>query len=73
MCARMNSKERLELDFAKHFEEKGYVFLGWAEVGWAYIFSKEESKNLEDLKKVPDLGREIESKKDRLEFVTGQK
>jgi TRAP-type C4-dicarboxylate transport system substrate-binding protein len=45
------AKKELEADMKKHFEEKGYVFLGWAEVGWAYIFSKEESKNLEDLKK----------------------
>ncbi len=44
-------KKELEPDLKKHFEEKGYVFLGWAEVGWAYIFSKEESKKLEDLKK----------------------
>ncbi|MEZ0230005.1 MAG: TRAP transporter substrate-binding protein DctP [Planctomycetota bacterium] len=44
-------KKELEPDMQKHFEEKGYVFLGWAEVGWAYIFSKEESKGLADLKK----------------------
>lgn len=44
-------KVELEADMKKHFEEKGYVFLGWAEVGWAYIFSKEESKTLAELKK----------------------
>ncbi|MBI3723098.1 TRAP transporter substrate-binding protein DctP [bacterium] len=44
-------KKELEPDFTKHFEEKGYVFLGWAEVGWAYIFSKVESKGLDELKK----------------------
>src|SRR5579883_1540128 len=44
-------KKELEPDLKKHFEDKGYVFLGWAEVGWAYIFSKEEAKNLEELKK----------------------
>ncbi len=44
-------KAAIEPDLKKHFEEKGYVFLGWAEVGWAYIFSKDESKNLADLKK----------------------
>jgi TRAP-type C4-dicarboxylate transport system substrate-binding protein len=44
-------KEALEADFTKHFEEKGYVFLGWAEVGWAYIFTKEEVKSVDDLRK----------------------
>lgn len=44
-------KVALEPEFVKHFEDKGYVFLGWAEVGWAYIFSKEESRNLDELKK----------------------
>ena len=44
-------KDKLEPTFTADFEKQGYVFLGWAEVGWAYIFSKEESKNLEDLKK----------------------
>lgn len=44
-------KKECEPDFVKHFEAKGFIFLGWAEVGWAYIFSKEESKNLDELKK----------------------
>lgn len=44
-------KEKLEPTFNADFEKAGYVFLGWAEVGWAYIFSKEESKTLDDLKK----------------------
>jgi TRAP-type C4-dicarboxylate transport system substrate-binding protein len=44
-------KKELEADMTKHFEEKGFIFLGWAEVGWAYIFSKEEAKNLAELKK----------------------
>lgn len=44
-------KKELEPDLKKDFEAKGYVFLGWAEVGWAYIFTNTESKNLEDLRK----------------------
>lgn len=40
----------LEEDFKKGFEEKGYVFLGWSEVGWAYIFSKVEARNLAELR-----------------------
>ncbi len=44
-------KKELEPDMKKDFEARGFIFLGWAEVGWAYIFSKEESKGLADLKK----------------------
>lgn len=40
----------LEPEFRKGFEEKGFVFLGWAEVGWAYVFSKVEARNLEQLR-----------------------
>ncbi len=38
--------------FAKRFEEKGYILLGWAEVGFVYIFANTPLHNLEDLKKV---------------------
>lgn len=44
-------KTALEPEFKAGFEEKGFVFLGWSEVGWAYIFSKNESKTLDDLRK----------------------
>ncbi len=40
----------LEPDFKRGFEEKGFVFLGWSEVGWAYVFSKQEARNLAELR-----------------------
>lgn len=44
-------KAALEDEFKQGFEDKGFVMLGWAEVGWAYIFSKNEARNLEELRK----------------------
>jgi len=44
-------KAKLEEEFQAGFEDKGFVMLGWAEVGWAYIFSKNEARNLEELRK----------------------
>ncbi len=38
--------------FAKGFEEKGYILLGWAEVGWVYIYSNKEIQTREDMKGV---------------------
>ena len=38
--------------FANAFEKKGYVLLGWAEVGFVYIFTNTPVHNLEDIKKV---------------------
>lgn len=43
-------KAALEEDFRKGFEERGMVFLGWSEVGWAYIFSKVEARTLAELR-----------------------
>lgn len=40
----------LEDDFKAGFQAKGMVFLGWAEVGWAYIFSKAEARDLAGLR-----------------------
>ncbi len=37
-------------EFKQGFDEKGFVFLGWAEVGWAYIFSKVEARTLDELR-----------------------
>jgi TRAP-type transport system periplasmic protein len=36
--------------FKKKFKSKGYVFLGWAEVGFVNIFSNKEIKKISDLK-----------------------
>lgn len=38
--------------FSKAFEEKGYILLGWAEVGFVYVFSNTPIYKLEDMKKV---------------------
>jgi len=43
-------REKLEAEMIEGFDRAGYVFLGWAEVGWAYLFSKVESANLEALR-----------------------
>jgi TRAP-type C4-dicarboxylate transport system substrate-binding protein len=43
-------KALLEEELRAAFEERGFVFLGWAEVGWAYIFSKDEARNLAQLR-----------------------
>lgn len=38
--------------YAENFSEKGYELLGWAEVGFVYVFTKEPVENLEDMRKV---------------------
>lgn len=42
----------MDKDFRKIFEDKGYVLLGWAEVGIVTIFSNEPITKKEDFKKV---------------------
>ena len=37
-------------EFAKAFEEGGYVLLGWAEVGFVYVFTNSPIQKPEDLK-----------------------
>jgi TRAP-type C4-dicarboxylate transport system substrate-binding protein len=39
-------------EFRRAFEENGYVLLGWAEVGFVYIFSSSPIQSAEDLKKM---------------------
>ncbi len=36
--------------FAAHFEKKGFVLIGWAEVGNVYIFTNAKIKTLDDFK-----------------------
>ncbi|MGV7222142.1 MAG: TRAP transporter substrate-binding protein DctP [Nitrospinales bacterium] len=36
--------------FAKRFEEKGYVLIGWVPVGWIHFFSKYKISSVEDLR-----------------------
>jgi len=38
--------------FSKSFEEKGFVLLGWAEVGFVYIFTNTPVRSIEDIKKL---------------------
>lgn len=38
--------------FANGFEEKEYILLGWAEVGWVYIYSNRAIQTQEDMKGV---------------------
>jgi TRAP-type C4-dicarboxylate transport system substrate-binding protein len=43
---------KMNHELAAQFEEKGYVFLGWGDVGFAYIFSNTPIETPEDMKKV---------------------
>ena len=38
--------------FAEGFSKKGYEFLGWAEVGFVYVFTKESVRILDEMRKV---------------------
>ncbi|GAB4174984.1 MAG: hypothetical protein Kow00108_10060 [Calditrichia bacterium] len=38
-------------EFEKKFEEKGFVLIGWTEVGFVYVFSQDPIRGLNDLKK----------------------
>lgn len=42
--------EDLYPDFAKKFEEKGFVLLGWADQGFVYVFSKNRIQGTADMK-----------------------
>jgi len=46
-----NVVSKLQERFAKEFEKNGYVLLGWAEVGFVYIFSKDRIATVQDLRK----------------------
>lgn len=41
--------EKLSKHFAKKFEEQGYVLLGWAEVGFVYVFTNTPVKDIKDM------------------------
>jgi TRAP-type transport system periplasmic protein len=43
-------KTAFEDEFKSGIDEAGFVFLGWAEVGWAYIFSKVKARNIKELR-----------------------
>jgi TRAP-type transport system periplasmic protein len=39
-------------ELAAGFQKRGFVLLGWGDVGWVHIFSKQPLRTIEDLKKV---------------------
>lgn len=43
---------KLDPEFEKILAKKGYTLLGWAEVGFIYLFSKKPVRNGEDLKRL---------------------
>lgn len=38
-------------EFEKKFEEKGFILLGWTEVGFVYVFSQQPLRSLADVRK----------------------
>lgn len=44
--------EAFSKDFEKAFEEKGYVLLGWTEVGFIHVFSNTPIMSAQDMKKL---------------------
>jgi TRAP-type C4-dicarboxylate transport system substrate-binding protein len=47
-----NIYQTFDKDFSKAFEDHGYVLLGWAEVGFAYVFTNSPVRQLSDMKGV---------------------
>lgn len=44
-------REALKEEFEQSFREKGYELLGWGDVGWVYLMTKEPVASKADLKK----------------------
>ena len=44
-------RKKMNADLTAEFEKQGYVFLGWGDVGFAYIFSNTPIEKPSDLKK----------------------
>ncbi len=44
--------EKMVPYFEKQFEKKGFIVLGWPEVGFAYIFSKQKIDSIESFRKI---------------------
>lgn len=44
--------ENFAKDFEKTFAEKGYILLGWTEVGFVHVFSNRPVRSAEDLRKL---------------------
>ena len=43
-------KSLLYDEFSKKFEEKGFIILGWADVGFAYVYAQKPIRTLDDLR-----------------------
>jgi len=43
-------KEKMTSFFEKEFEKRGYVFLGWSEVGLIYVYSKKKVHSIDTLR-----------------------
>lgn len=46
------ARDKLDSYFAQVFKEKGYVFLGWGDVGFVYLFSNSPITTPEELQRV---------------------
>lgn len=44
--------EKMSPYFEKQFEKKGFIVLGWPEVGFAYIFSKQKIDSIDAFRKI---------------------
>ncbi len=44
-------RARVEPELRRRYEEKGFVVLAWADVGWAYWFTRKPVKTPDDLRK----------------------
>ncbi len=42
-------RETLNSEFEKKFEERGYILLGWVDVGWIHVFSNQPVTTKEEL------------------------
>ncbi len=43
---------KFDLEWRSAFENKGFIFLGWTEVGFIYFFTKQPIETIADLKKI---------------------
>lgn len=43
--------KKMSAHFARQYEEKGYVLLGWVPVGWIHFFSQHAIRTVDDLQK----------------------
>lgn len=44
-------RDAMMADFEESFKKRGYILLGWSEMGWVHLFSKNEVRTLDQLRK----------------------